>query len=153
MTEIRRRAVMPFACIIAITLAAALSSAQQPAPTQQPAQAQQPAQSPQPASAQQPVPPQSAAVSPAPQSATSPSRGCLAVRDVGSHAVRNVMLLGVAGALISKKQYKVVKAVGYPAQPGQKFHGDELQTLQAGGTKIVILGKKNWEELAMTACQ
>ncbi len=41
------------------------------------------------------------------QPATPQSKGCLAVEDAGSHALRNIMLAGVAGALISKKQYKV----------------------------------------------
>jgi hypothetical protein len=62
------------------------------------------------------------------------------------------MLAGVAGALISKKQYKVVDFANYPAHIGQKFHGDDLQTLQAGGTKIVILAKKTPKEQARSAC-
>ena len=79
----------------------------------------------------QPTPPQA-----------NPSRGCLAVVDAGSHAFRNIMLGGIAGALVSKKQYKIVDAVEYPAKIGQKFHGNDLQTLQNGGTRVVILDKK-----------
>ena len=82
----------------------------------------------------------------------SPSKGCLAVTDAGSHAFRNIMLGGIAGALISKKQYKVVDAVEYPAQIGQKFHGNDLQTLQNGGTRIVILDKKYSADELHKAC-
>ena len=84
---------------------------------------------------------------------TSTSRSCLAVKDVGSHALRNIVLAGVAGALISKKQYQVVDVVDYPASPGQKFHGGDLQTLQTGGTKIVILGKNYSAEDLHRACR
>ncbi len=87
------------------------------------------------------------------QAAPTQSRDCLAVKDAGSHAVRNILLAGVAGALISKKQYRVVDAVGYPARVGQKFHGNDLQTLQAGGTRIVILDKKYTEEDLQRACR
>jgi len=62
------------------------------------------------------------------------------------------MLAGVAGALISKKQYQVVDVVDYPAKIGQKFHGNDLQTLQTGGTKIVILDKKYSKEDLQRAC-
>jgi hypothetical protein len=86
------------------------------------------------------------------QPAPSQEKGCLAVEDAGSHAFRNIMLAGVAGALISKKQYKVVDFANYPARIGQKFHGSDLQTLQAGGTKIVILAKKTPKEQAQAAC-
>ena len=82
----------------------------------------------------------------------SPSKGCLVVTDAGSHAFRNIMLGGIAGALISKKQYKVVDAVEYPATIGQKFHGNDLQTLQNGGTRIVILDKKYSADELHRAC-
>jgi hypothetical protein len=81
------------------------------------------------------------------------SKGCLAVVDAGSHAFRNIMLGGIAGALVSKKQYKVVDAKDYPARVGQKFHGNDLQTLQAGGTRIVILDKKYSTEDLHAACK
>jgi hypothetical protein len=80
-------------------------------------------------------------------------KACLAVKDAGSHAFRNIMLAGVAGALISKKQYQVVDSVNYPAAPGQKFHGNDLQTLQTGGTRIVILDKKYTSEDLHKACR
>ena len=80
------------------------------------------------------------------------SKPCLAVKDAGSHAFRNIMLAGVAGALISKKQYQVVDAVEYPARIGQKFHGNDLQTLQAGGTKVIILGKNYTSDDLHKAC-
>jgi hypothetical protein len=81
------------------------------------------------------------------------SRGCLAVTDAGSHAFRNIMLGGLAGALVSKKQYRVADAVDYPAKIGQKFHGNDLQTLQQGGTRIVILDKKYSADELHKACR
>lgn len=69
------------------------------------------------------------------------STGCMAVKPIGTHALRNVMLLGVAGAFISHMQYQVVDAVDYPAKVGQKFHGNDLQTIQGSGTKVVLLAK------------
>jgi len=83
-------------------------------------------------------------------SKSEPSKPCLAVRDAG---LRNILLAGVAGALISKKQYQVVDAVEYPATPGQKFHGNDLQTLQTGGTKVVILAKNHSAEDLHRACR
>lgn len=77
---------------------------------------------------------------------------CLAVVDAGSHGLRNFMLGGIAGALLSKKQYKIVAAVGYPAKVGQKMHGSDLQTLQVGGTRIMILDKKYTKEELRSAC-
>ena len=70
-----------------------------------------------------------------------PFKGCLAVRPIGSHALRNVILFGAAGALISHMQYEVVDAVDYPAKIGQKYHGNDLQTIQGNGTKVVLLDK------------
>ena len=63
------------------------------------------------------------------QPVTAASASCIAVKSIGSHAFRNIMLAGVAGALISKQQYEVVSAVNYPARVGQKFHGNDLQTI------------------------
>jgi hypothetical protein len=68
-------------------------------------------------------------------------KGCLAVKSVGSHAFRNIMLIGVAGALVSREQFQVVDAVEYPARIGQKFHGSDLQTISASGTRVAILEK------------
>ena len=79
-------------------------------------------------------------------------KSCLAVKSAGSHALRNILLAGVAGALISKQQYQVVDAVNYPARPGQKFHGNDLQTIQSGGTKVVILDKNYSGEDLRKAC-
>lgn len=78
---------------------------------------------------------------------------CIAVKSIGSHGFRNVLLGGVAGALISKEQYQVVKVSNYPAQIGQKFHGSDLKTLQDGGTKVIILPKKFAPEDIVKACQ
>jgi len=89
---------------------------------------------------------------PKPAAATPVSRGCLAVKPIGSHMFRNVMLLGVTGALISKAQYKVVDVVNYPISIGTKFHGDELQTISSNGTKVVILDKHSKEEDIQKAC-
>jgi hypothetical protein len=80
------------------------------------------------------------------------SKGCLAVKPIGSHAFRNIMLAGVAGALISKQQYQVVDVVDYPAHVGTKFHGNDLQTISSNGTKVVILDKKYKEEDLQKAC-
>lgn len=78
---------------------------------------------------------------------------CIAVKSIGSHGFRNILLGGVAGALISKEQYQVVKVSAYPAQLGQKFHGSDLKTLQDGGTKVIILPKKFSPEDIVKACQ
>ena len=86
-------------------------------------------------------------------SAAQPSRGCLAITDAGSHAFRNIMLGGVAGALVSKKQYKVVDAVDYPAKIGQKFHGNDVQTIQTGGTRIVFLDTNYSADELHRACR
>ncbi len=80
------------------------------------------------------------------------SKGCLAVKPIGSHAFRNIMLAGVAGALISKQQYQVVDVVDYPTSVGTKFHGNDLQTITSNGTKVVILDKHYKEEDLKKAC-
>ena len=78
---------------------------------------------------------------------------CLAVKPIGSHAFRNVMLLGVTGALISHQQYQVVDSVNYPARVGQKFHGNDLQTISSSGTKVAILDKHYTTEDLHKACE
>lgn len=83
----------------------------------------------------------------------SASSSCIAVKTIGSHAFRNIMLGGVAGALISKQQYQVVDAIGYPVKIGKKFHGDDLQAIQASGTKVVILDKHYTGADLRSACQ
>jgi hypothetical protein len=74
---------------------------------------------------------QPATLSPTPETAKvnaqQPAKGCMAVRPIGSHAFRNVMLFGVAGAFISHMKYQVVDTVDYPAKVGQKYHGNDLQ--------------------------
>jgi hypothetical protein len=102
--------------------------------------------------AQQQLPPAPSQAAPAAQEAPS-AKGCLAVKDAGSHAFRNIMLGGIAGALVSKKQYEVVDVVDYPAKIGQKFHGDDLQILQTSGIRIVILDKKYAPEDLHGACR
>lgn len=82
-----------------------------------------------------------------------PAPGCIAVKSLGSHAFRNIMLGGIAGALMSKEQYQVVDVVSYPAHTGQKFHGNDLQAIQASGTKVVILAKHYTGEDLRKACQ
>ena len=91
----------------------------------------------------------SSAVQPTPTE----SKGCLAVKPIGSHAFRNVMLLGVTGAIISKQQYQVLAVKDYPSHVGQKYHGNDLQTIQSGGTRVVILDKKYKPEELQNACQ
>jgi len=80
------------------------------------------------------------------QQPTQQPKGCLTVVNAGSHAFRNIMLGGLAGAVISKAQYKVVDSVNYPAHEGQKFHGNDLQTMQAEGVRVTVLDKKYTEE-------
>ena len=63
------------------------------------------------------------------------------------------MLIGVAGALISREQYEVVDALNYPAKVGQKYHGNDLQTISAGGTKVAILDKHYTTDELHRACQ
>ena len=96
---------------------------------------------------------ESAQAQSADQAAQTQTRSCLAVKPMGSHAFRNIMLLGVAGALISKQQYQVVDATDYPARVGQKFHGNELQTIGSTGTRIVILDKRYTVADLHAACQ
>lgn len=81
------------------------------------------------------------------------SKGCLAVKPIGSHGFRNVMMFGVAGAIISKEQYQVLAVVDYPARVGQKFHGNDLQTIQGSGARIVILNKHYKPEELENACK
>ena len=78
--------------------------------------------------------------------------GCVVVKSIGSHAFRNIMLAGVAGALVSKQQYEVVHIANYPARLGQKFHGNDLQTIQSSGIKVVILDKHYTGEDLQRAC-
>jgi hypothetical protein len=94
----------------------------------------------------------SAGSEPARTSPQQPSKGCMAVRPIGSHALRNVLLFGAAGALISHMQYQVVDAVDYPAKVGQKYHGNDLQTVQGSGTKVVLLAKHYTAEDLHMAC-
>jgi hypothetical protein len=90
------------------------------------------------------------------QSDTSPAQAqpgaCIAVKSIGSHALRNYILIGVAGVLLSREQYQVVDAVNYPAKIGQKFHGSDLQTLASSGTKVAILEKHYTPENLHEAC-
>ncbi len=79
---------------------------------------------------------------PAPQQ----EKQCLTVVNAGSHAFRNIMLGGIAGAVISKAQYKVIDSVNYPAHEGQKFHGNDLQTMQTAGVHVTIVDKTYTQE-------
>jgi hypothetical protein len=81
------------------------------------------------------------------------ARSCLAVRPIGSHAFRNIMLIGVAGALISHQQYQVIDAVNYPAKIGQKYHGNDLQTISSSGTRVAILDKHYSTDELHKACE
>lgn len=80
------------------------------------------------------------------------SKGCMAVRPIGSHAFRNIMLLGVAGALISHQQYEVVDVLDYPTHIGHKYHGSDLQTIETSGTRIVVLDKHYTSDDLHKAC-
>jgi hypothetical protein len=63
------------------------------------------------------------------------------------------MLAGVAGAVISKEQYKVLVVKDYPTHVGEKFHGNDLQTIQNNGTKVVMLDKHSKPEDAASTCK
>ena len=144
---------MRYTLLVAVTLAALFSFAQQSAQPQSGAQPAAPTSSTQPQPGAQPAAPTSSAQpQPGAQPAATSSNGCLAVKPIGSHALRNIMLAGVAGALISKQQYEVVDVVNYPGRVGQKFHGNDLQTIQTSGTKVVILDKHPVAEDAQKAC-
>lgn len=98
------------------------------------------------------------AAQPSPPAASQPAahaytKGCIALQPAGSHAFRNVMLLGVAGAFLSKEQYRVVDVAGYPAHVGQKYHGNDLQTIQGNGTKVVLLNKHYTQDDLRKACE
>jgi len=81
------------------------------------------------------------------------SPSCLVVQAAGSHSLRNMVLVGpIGGALISKQQYKVLATNSYPAKVGDKFHGNELDTIQKSGTKVVIVGKKVSKDDIAVAC-
>src|SRR5713226_1663763 len=82
---------------------------------------------------------------PSPQT-TQQAKSCLTVVNAGSHAFRNIMLGGIAGAVISKAQYKVIDSVNYPAHEGQKFHGNDLQTMQTAGVHVTIVDKTYTQE-------
>ena len=56
------------------------------------------------------------------------------------------MLGGIAGAVVSKAQYKVIDSVNYPAREGQKFHGNDLQTMQSAGVHVTIVDKSYTQE-------
>jgi hypothetical protein len=98
----------------------------------------------------------SATPSPTPEatkaSVQQPAKGCMAVKPIGSHAFRNYMLLGVAGVLISHQQYEVVDVIDYPSRVGQKYHGNDLQTIQSSGTRVVLLEKHYTAEDLHKAC-
>jgi hypothetical protein len=79
-------------------------------------------------------------------------KGCMAVRPIGSHAFRNVMLFGAVGAFISHEQYQVVDVMDYPSHVGQKYHGNDLQTIQSSGTRVGLLPKHYTAEDLHKAC-
>jgi hypothetical protein len=78
---------------------------------------------------------------------------CVIVEHEGSHAFRNVMLLGVAGAVISKERYKVLESNVAGISPGDRMHGEELQA-RTQGAKVVVVKKNKTDELvtARDAC-
>jgi hypothetical protein len=88
------------------------------------------------------------------QSSTSAqNKPCVIVQHEAGHAFRNVMLLGVAGAVISKERYKVVESNVAGLTAGEKMHGDELQA-RTQGVRVQVLRKNTKEELqsAHDAC-
>ncbi len=78
---------------------------------------------------------------------------CVAVQSAGSSMFKNTILYGgIPGALVSKQQYKVVAATNYPAKPGDKFKGTELDLIKANGVSVVLVGKKATKEDIENAC-
>jgi cell wall-associated NlpC family hydrolase len=132
--------------------------AAQPEPDKNTAQPQSDKNTTQPQSDKNAAQPQSDKNAAQPQTAAAPaaaqtaSKGCLAVKPIGSHAFRNIMLAGVAGALISKQQYQVMDVVDYPVSLGTKYHGNDLQTISSNGIKVVILDKHYKPEELKKAC-
>jgi hypothetical protein len=94
----------------------------------------------------------SAANAAKPSSAAEQSKSCIAAKPAGSHAFRNIIFLGVAGAIVSKEQYKVMAVRDYPTHVGAKFHGNDLRTIQNSGTRVVILDKHAKSRDAAKAC-
>ncbi len=84
-----------------------------------------------------------------PLPATLRSRGCVAVKPLGSHRLRNALLMAplglglgaAAGALISRDQYQVEDADGAGVKIGRKLHGRDLKMLERNGTRVVLLDK------------
>jgi hypothetical protein len=99
--------------------------------------------------AQQPAQPQQQSQS----QPTAQPKQCVIVQHEGSHAFRNFMLLGVAGAVISKERYKVLESNVAGTKPGDKMHGDELQA-RTQGAKVVVVKTNKTDELvsAREAC-
>jgi hypothetical protein len=111
--------------LVATILLTVMAFAQQPAQPQQQNQSQPPAQ----------------------------PKPCVIVQHEGSHAFRNMMLLGVAGAVISKERYKVLESNVAGIKPDDKMHGDELQA-RTQGAKVVVVRTSKTDELvpAREAC-
>jgi len=99
---------------------------------------------------QQPAQPQQQQ---SPAQASTQAKPCVIAKHEGSHAFRHMKLLGVAGAVISKERYKVLESNVSGITPGEKMHGDELQT-RTQGAKVVVVKKGNDTELlsAREAC-
>jgi hypothetical protein len=134
--------------LVIVMLATASGFGQMPAQTQS-AQTQ----SAQPQAVQtQPPSETTPSVPPSAPPAQTAKKGCLAVKSIGSHAVRNIMLFGVAGAIVSKQQYAVVDSIGYPARVGEKLHGADLQAI-SNATKVVVLDKHYSPADLHEACQ
>jgi len=101
--------------------------------------------------AQQPSASEQQTHPPAQAPAPATVKPCVIVQHEGGHTLRNVMLLGVVGAVISKERYKVVESNVAGLNPGEKMHGDELQA-RTQGTKVVVMGKKEALAEARNAC-
>jgi len=136
---------MRHAPLFVLIALAALTAVAQQTVQPQPAVAQQAAQP-------QPATPSLTSAKAETHSEQAAKKGCLAVKPIGSHAFRNIMLLGVAGAIISKQQYQVVDVKDYPARIGEKFHGGDLQTLSSS-TNVVVLDKHPSQEELQRACE
>lgn len=78
---------------------------------------------------------------------------CIAVQPAGSSMFKRTILYGgLAAAISSKENYKVVAVANYPAKAGDKFKGADLEMIKTNGTKVVLVGGKASKDEIANAC-
>jgi PEGA domain len=85
------------------------------------------------------------------QPAAPQSSQCVIVKHEGSHAVRNALLFGGVGAVVSKERYQVVDSNVPGLSRGRKMHGDELQA-RTQGVKVLVIDKMDELQSARGNC-